>query len=142
LYTKDTEGSLIWKITDFGFSAPSSEETVTTIVNPLTMGHMTRNYCAPEVIIGSRYDQKADIWSAGCILYELATGNPPFSTEDAVRQYAWSGMLIPPVSELRGETIGRRVDWFVGVMMQVAPEMRPGGSKIIEAIPRDCHCPL
>jgi hypothetical protein len=48
-------------------------------------------------------------------------------------------MLIPLVSKLRGETVGSRVDRLVGVMMQVAPEMRPGGSKIMEAIPRERH---
>ena len=81
LYTNDTNGDLVWKITDFGFAAPSSAD-MSEELNPLKTGHMTRNYCAPEVIIRSRCEQSADIWSAGTILYELATGNPPFITED------------------------------------------------------------
>jgi serine/threonine-protein kinase SRPK3 len=34
-----------------------------------------RHYRAPEVIIGYPYNEKCDIWSIGCIVYELATGD-------------------------------------------------------------------
>ncbi|GKY91536.1 hypothetical protein MPSEU_000125700 [Mayamaea pseudoterrestris] len=35
----------------------------------------TRQYRAPEVIIGSKYDTAADIWSLGCMIFELLTGD-------------------------------------------------------------------
>jgi serine/threonine protein kinase len=35
----------------------------------------TRQYRAPEVIIGSRYDTSADMWSLGCMTFELLTGD-------------------------------------------------------------------
>lgn len=33
----------------------------------------TRNYQSPEMHLGKPYGQKTDIWSAGCILFELIT---------------------------------------------------------------------
>lgn len=35
----------------------------------------TRQYRAPEVLIGSKYDTSADIWSLGCMVFELLTGD-------------------------------------------------------------------
>lgn len=35
----------------------------------------TRQYRAPEVLIGSKYDTSADMWSLGCITFELLTGD-------------------------------------------------------------------
>lgn len=40
---------------------------------------VSRYYRAPELILGSHfYDQSIDIWSAGCILFELMTRTPLF----------------------------------------------------------------
>uniref|UniRef100_A0A1J3I0L7 Putative serine/threonine-protein kinase dyrk2 n=1 Tax=Noccaea caerulescens TaxID=107243 RepID=A0A1J3I0L7_NOCCA len=41
----------------------------------------SRSYRAPEVIIGLPYDKKIDIWSLGCILAELCTGNVLFQND-------------------------------------------------------------
>ncbi|MCO5548230.1 hypothetical protein L7F22_001687 [Adiantum nelumboides] len=41
----------------------------------------SRSYRAPEVILGRPYDQKIDIWSLGCILAELCTGNVLFQND-------------------------------------------------------------
>jgi serine/threonine-protein kinase SRPK3 len=41
----------------------------------------TRYYRAPEVIMGNEYNNKVDIWSSGCILYELLTGEILFDPE-------------------------------------------------------------
>jgi serine/threonine-protein kinase SRPK3 len=39
----------------------------------------TRHYRSPEVILNYRYDHRVDVWSIGCIIYELLTGHVLFN---------------------------------------------------------------
>ena len=39
----------------------------------------THYYRAPEVIMGGKYDEKADIWSFACLIYEMVTSDVLFS---------------------------------------------------------------
>ena len=41
----------------------------------------TRYYRAPEIILNNKYDEKIDIWSIGCIIFELVTGNIMFDPD-------------------------------------------------------------
>jgi len=48
----------------------------------------TRQYRAPEVILGLGWDEKSDIWSIGCILAELFTGELLFGTHEDIEHIA------------------------------------------------------
>ncbi|CAJ1064104.1 serine/threonine-protein kinase 36 isoform X2 [Xyrichtys novacula] len=61
------------KLCDFGFARAMS---VSTLV--LTSIKGTPLYMSPELVEEKPYDHTADLWSLGCILYELHTGAPPF----------------------------------------------------------------
>ncbi|XP_034406806.1 serine/threonine-protein kinase 36 [Cyclopterus lumpus] len=63
------------KLCDFGFARSMS---VSTLV--LTSIKGTPLYMSPELVEEKPYDHTADLWSLGCILYELHTGAPPFYT--------------------------------------------------------------
>ena len=42
----------------------------------------TPYYASPEVWGNKPYNEKSDVWSLGCMLYELITLRPPFEAED------------------------------------------------------------
>jgi serine/threonine protein kinase len=130
LYCTSQKG-ITWKITDFGFSSVAR----IPLPKPLSFGRMTRNYLAPELIISSRYDNKVDIWSAGCILYELATGEAAFETDEAVREFAWSGKEFSDIAKQRGAIDGA-IGEMVGRMLSVSPEMRPIAASVLKDTPK------
>lgn len=45
----------------------------------------SRFYRSPEVLLGIPYDLAIDMWSLGCILVEMHTGEPLFSGKDEVQ---------------------------------------------------------
>ncbi|KAJ7720914.1 other/ULK/ULK protein kinase [Mycena metata] len=65
-------GVPILKVADFGFarSLPNAMMAETLCGSPL--------YMAPEILRYQKYDAKADLWSVGAVLYEMAVGKPPF----------------------------------------------------------------
>ncbi|XP_020647678.3 serine/threonine-protein kinase 36 isoform X1 [Pogona vitticeps] len=65
----------IVKLCDFGFARAMSINTMV-----LTSIKGTPLYMSPELVEEKPYDHTADLWSVGCILYELYVGTPPFYT--------------------------------------------------------------
>lgn len=55
------------KLCDFGSAMFSGDNEITPYL-------VSRFYRAPEVILGLPYDHPMDMWSIGCVLYELFTG--------------------------------------------------------------------
>mmetsp|Transcript_41258 Transcript_41258/g.47541 ORF Transcript_41258/g.47541 Transcript_41258/m.47541 type:complete len:133 (+) Transcript_41258:569-967(+) len=58
----------------------------------------TPMYMAPEVLNGNKYDERADLWSMGTILYELLVGRPPFqgkSLSDLIEKISQGRYIIP-----------------------------------------------
>jgi serine/threonine protein kinase len=51
----------------------------------------TECYRAPELIVGTDYTNKVDLWAIGCILYDLVFWRKPFDSDYAARRYAESG---------------------------------------------------
>src|SRR6202140_2618309 len=70
------------KILDFGLAFMLKTEKDVTVTAPLSETYSdagTLPYMAPEQLKGAKPDARADIWSAGVVLYEMSTGQPPFS---------------------------------------------------------------
>lgn len=63
-------------ITDFGNSKILEKDNNNQYKTSSNIG--IKEYKAPEIILGEKYDIKSDYWSIGILLYELLHGIPPF----------------------------------------------------------------
>jgi hypothetical protein len=79
------------KVIDFGSSC--------FITDHLSSYVQSRSYRAPEVLLGMPYGQKIDMWSLGCILAELWTGNVLFLNDSIVTLLARIVAIIGPFSK-------------------------------------------
>jgi serine/threonine-protein kinase len=68
------------KVTDFGIARVTSNETVAQTAAVLG----TASYLSPEQAQSQPVDGRTDIYSLGCVLYEMVTGRPPFLGDSAV----------------------------------------------------------
>ena len=55
-------------------------ETFLSLLISVCISTGTPLYMSPELVEEKPYDHGADLWSLGCILYELYVGKPPFYT--------------------------------------------------------------
>jgi eukaryotic-like serine/threonine-protein kinase len=68
------------KVMDFGIARTSTGDTLTQTAAVLG----TASYLSPEQAQGSTVDARSDIYSLGCVLYEMLTGRPPFTGDTPV----------------------------------------------------------
>lgn len=79
------------KVIDFG-SATFEDGYHSSVVS-------TRHYRAPEVILGLGWSFPCDLWSVGCILVEVATGDALFQTHENLEHLAMMQQVLGPVPE-------------------------------------------
>ena len=89
----------------------------------------TPYYASPEVWKDQPYDEKSDIWSLGCVLYEFICLKVPFKGEDmeALYKKVTRGIYSRIPSEYSSELSG-----VIRALLQVNPEQRPSCDKILK----------
>jgi len=101
------------KVLDFGLAKVLSSETVdqqnTVTIPGRIMG--TPAYMCPEQARGLEADERCDIWSFGCVLYEMLTGKVPFEGET--------------VSDTLAGILNREPDW------QALPKSTPANIQVL-----------
>ncbi|WP_018654316.1 Stk1 family PASTA domain-containing Ser/Thr kinase [Actinomadura flavalba] len=70
------------KVMDFGIARAMADTASTMTQTAQVIG--TAQYLSPEQARGERVDFRSDIYSTGCVLYELLTGRPPFTGDSPV----------------------------------------------------------
>jgi serine/threonine protein kinase/formylglycine-generating enzyme required for sulfatase activity/dienelactone hydrolase len=110
------------KVLDFGLAKASAREGKSadpTVTQPgRVMG--TPAYMSPEQACGKPTDKRSDIWSFGCIMYQMLAGHIPFEGDTA--------------TEILARIIERQPDWE-GLPAEVGPAMRDIISKCLQKDP-------
>ncbi|MCU1574899.1 MAG: serine/threonine protein kinase [Micrococcaceae bacterium] len=70
------------KVMDFGIARAIADSTATMTQTQAVLG--TAQYLSPEQARGETVDSRSDLYSAGCLLYEMLTGRPPFMGDSPV----------------------------------------------------------
>jgi serine/threonine protein kinase len=128
-----TEG--VVKVSDFGVSKKFGRDTV-TVQDKIKMNENTTQtaigspyWMAPEVVTHSGYGRKADIWSLGCCIIEMATAKTP-----------WDGMSPMAACFQIGEgnslpatptTLSENARDFLSLCLQRDPTKRPTAEELL-----------
>ncbi|WP_330461765.1 serine/threonine-protein kinase [Streptomyces sp. NBC_00820] len=118
-----TDGTV--KICDFGIARLGHDLGRTARLTGTGIAMGTPHYMSPEQIGAAEVDRRSDLYSLGCVLYEIATGAPPFDLEDA-----WAVLLAhrdtpprPPRDRRPG--LPARIERIILDLLAKRPEERP-----------------
>ncbi|MDZ4837597.1 MAG: serine/threonine-protein kinase [Candidatus Melainabacteria bacterium] len=111
------------KVIDFGIAKINGIETTVTMTRTgATVG--TPAYMSPEQCNGSKLDQRSDLYSLACLMYECLTGQKVFPSDNAFRcmnQHSFEP--APPLSKLT-KGLPHFLSWAVMTCLQKSPEHR------------------
>ncbi|MFF3055976.1 tetratricopeptide repeat protein [Streptomyces sp. NPDC057909] len=118
-----TDGTV--KICDFGIARLGHDIGFTSRLTGTGIAMGTPHYMSPEQISGGQVDHRSDLYSLGCVLYEIATGVPPFDLDDAWAVLVGHRDTQPePLRTHRAELPGF-FDRVVLELLAKTPEERP-----------------
>ncbi len=122
----------IAKLTERATSQPAHSDAPTRPLEHTQAGTIigTVQYMSPEQARGLTVDARTDIWSLGCVLYEMGAGRAPFAGETV------TDMLVaiverepPPLKNLAFEQIPAELDWIITKTLRKNPDERYQTSK-------------
>ena len=113
-----TEG--VVKLADMGIARLLSPEALTATLSV----RGTAGYISPEQVRGDRVDPRADLYSLGCVLFEMLTGRTPFEGDLAALSYAHTHTPAPRVRSIN-PAVSAAMDELVAAMLEKDPAHRP-----------------
>ena len=123
MLVKDHSGEQVAKIVDFGVAEFVGSDETNRAANSSMTG--TAAYMAPEVVQGEQVDERADIYSMGCMIFEALTGVRPYEGETAIEtMMLHSKAPIPTLKEKGTTTYSSSLELFVSRFLQKEKEDR------------------
>ena len=116
-----TDGGAV-KVMDFGIARAMDDLGATLTSTWNVVG--TAQYLSPEQAIGEPADLRSDIYSTGCLLFELLTGKPPFTGETPVSiAYQHASSVAPLVRSIQPD-LPEGIETVLAVALSKKPEDR------------------
>ncbi|MFT4148506.1 MAG: Stk1 family PASTA domain-containing Ser/Thr kinase, partial [Micrococcaceae bacterium] len=113
------------KVMDFGIAGTISETTGKRITDEHKESVVgTAQYLSPEQAQGKEVDIRSDLYSTGCLLYEMLTGRPPFLGESAVSLAFQHVSEIPVKPSELNPNVSEELDQVVEHALQKDPQDR------------------
>jgi len=120
------------KILDFGLARVSGEERHLTQSGAI-MG--TPAYMAPEQARGREVDHRADLFSLGCVLYEMCTGKRPFTGPDTMSILTSLALDVPAEPHKLNPQLPPALSQLTMQLLEKDAAKRPGSaSDMVEAL--------
>ncbi|MEV5446573.1 serine/threonine-protein kinase, partial [Streptomyces sp. NPDC052644] len=113
------------KICDFGIARLGDGIGASSRLTGTGIAMGTPHYMSPEQIGGGEVDHRSDLYSLGCVLYEIATGAPPFDQDDTWAILIGHRDTPPEPLRKRRADLPPLFERIVLDLLAKAPEARP-----------------
>jgi len=117
------------KIGDFGIARLERPDATLTLTGQ-TFG--SPPYMAPEQATGGKVDARADLYSLGCVLFQMLVGRRPFSGDDAVSLAYQHVHSTPPRVDSLVPTVPVELGALVAGLMAKDPDDRPASAEEVQ----------
>jgi len=124
-------GEPLAKLCDLGSCALQELEDI----NPTRLRCDSRS-AAPELLHGQVADERSDVWSLGCLLYEMLAGGPAFAGRGPALMLAVARQEPMPLPTIRPD-LPRSIQPIIEWMLQKDPDARPQSvAELVHALER------
>jgi serine/threonine-protein kinase len=136
------------KVMDFGIARAVADTSASMTQTAAVIG--TAQYLSPEQARGETVDNRSDVYAAGCLLYELLVGEPPFKGDSPVsvayqhvrelpvRPSSLDGVITPEMDAITLKALEKDPD----NRYQSAKEMRDDIARLLGGLSPTAHLPV
>ena len=110
------------KVMDFGIARAMQSGVTSMTQTGMVVG--TPQYLSPEQALGRAVDARSDLYSVGCLLFELLTGRLPFESESALGMAYQHVQETPPAPSSFNAAVSPGVDALVARALRKDPAQR------------------
>ncbi len=123
LVVEDDSGDLAVKLIDFGIAAILGNQANTQVQGRTLVG--TPKYMSPDQALGLRFDARSEIYSLGCLMFEVLTGRVPFVGEDPLTLISMhSSEPVPSMKEVSSFDVPPELESVVRKCLEKQPADR------------------